>query len=135
MDPSASAGGWGQRLGKPKGSIPWLSAADLDYYVDEFQRAGFRGGLNYYRNIDHNWETTANLAEARISVPTLFIAGEKDLVIAGATKEQLIAMTSSRVKDLSVDLLPDTGHWVQQERAEEVNAALVRFLASVPRLR
>jgi pimeloyl-ACP methyl ester carboxylesterase len=134
VDPSASAGGWGVRLGKPKGSVAWLSAADLDYYVGEFQRAGFRGGLNYYRNIDRNWETTANLAEARISVPTLFIAGEKDLVIAGATRDQLIAMMGPRVKDLRVDLLPDTGHWVQQERAEEVNAAMARFLASLPRL-
>jgi pimeloyl-ACP methyl ester carboxylesterase len=67
-------------------------------------------------------------------VPALFIAGEKDLVIAGATKDQLIAMMSSRVDNLSVDLLPDTGHLVQQERAEEVNIAISRFLASLPRL-
>lgn len=132
-DPSASAGGWTVRLGKPTVPVAWLSEADLAHYVAEFQRAGFRGGLNYYRNIDRNWETTAHLADAKINVPALFLAGEKDLVIAGATKEQLVAMMSPRVKNLTVELYPDTGHWVQQERAEEVNAAITKFLASLPR--
>jgi len=132
-DLSASAGGLTVRLGKPKSPVPWMSEADLDYYVAEFQRAGFRGGLNYYRNIDRNWETTAHLANAKIAVPALFLAGEKDLVIAGATRDQLIAMMSGRVKDLTVELYPNTGHWVQQERAEEVNKAIATFLASLPR--
>jgi pimeloyl-ACP methyl ester carboxylesterase len=132
-DPSASAGGWTVRLGNPKAPVPWLSEADLDYYVGEFKRAGFRGGLNYYRNIDRNWETTAHLAEAKISVPALFIAGEKDLVIAGATKDQLMAMMGPRVRDLSVVLYANTGHWVQQERAEEVNNAIATFLTSLLR--
>ena len=132
-DPSASAGGWTVRLGKPTAPVPWLSQADLDYYVAEFQRAGFRGGLNYYRNFDRNWETTAQLADVQILVPALFLAGEKDLVIGGATKEQLAASMSKRVKDLrNVEIYPGTGHWVQQERADEVNKAVIAFLASLP---
>ena len=131
-DPAASAGGWTVRIGKPSETVPWLSAADLDYYVAEFQRTGFRGGLNYYRNIDRNWETTEQLAQTRISVPALFIAGEKDLVISGATKAQLLAMMGPRVDDLRVDLYPNTGHWVQQERADEVNGAIATFLSSLP---
>ncbi|MGZ5235103.1 MAG: alpha/beta fold hydrolase [Caldimonas sp.] len=101
--------------------------------MSEFQRAGFRGGLNYYRNFDRNWETTAQLADAQILVPALFLAGEKDLVIGGATKEQVAASMSKRVKDLrDVELYPGAGHWVQQERADEVNKAVIAFLASLP---
>jgi pimeloyl-ACP methyl ester carboxylesterase len=131
-DPAASAGGWTVRLGKPKAAVPWLHAEDLDYYVGEFQRAGFRGGLNYYRNIDRNWETTQPLAQATISVPALFLAGEKDLVIAGATKAQLLAMMSPRVRDLRIELYPNTGHWLQQERADEANSEIAKFLSSLP---
>ncbi|HEU5296555.1 MAG TPA: alpha/beta hydrolase [Burkholderiaceae bacterium] len=132
-NPDASSGGWTLRLGKPTAAVPWLSAADLDYYVAEFQRTGFRGGLNYYRNYDRNWETTAQLADAVITAPTLFLAGEKDLVIAGATKDQLVALMSNRVKNLrGIELYAGGGHWVQQERAAEVNEAVIRFLKSLP---
>ena len=61
-DPKRAAGGWIPRLGAPKALPSWLSQADLDYYVKEFTEAGFRGGINYYRNFHRNWETTPQLS-------------------------------------------------------------------------
>ena len=93
----------------------------------------FRGGLNYYRNIHRNWETTPQLANAQIALPVLFVAGEKDLVLRGATAEQLTATMSKFVRDLrGVKLYPGVGHWVQQERPDEVNKAVIEFLKSLP---
>ena len=131
-DPLRSAGGWIPRLGKPLELPHFLTAEDLDYYVGEFERVGFRGGINYYRNFHRNWETTPELASVKVSQPTLFIAGEKDGVIAGASKEELEGRFSRGVDDLrGVHLIPDTGHWVQQERPDEVNRLLLDFLSSL----
>jgi pimeloyl-ACP methyl ester carboxylesterase len=133
-DPKRAAGGWIPRLGAPKGEQSWLTQADLDYFVGEFKQAGFRGGLNYYRNIHRNWERTPQLASAHIAQPVLFLAGEKDVVIRGATAEQLNAMMSQFVRDLrGVTLYPGVGHWVQQERPGDVNKAVIEFLKSVPK--
>ena len=132
-DPKRVAGGWIPRLGAPKGEQSWLTQADLDYFVGEFKHAGFRGGINYYRNIQRNWETTPQLASAHIAQPVLFLAGEKDVVIRGATAEQLTAMMRQFVRDLrGVTLYPGVGHWVQQERPDDVNKAVIEFLKSVP---
>jgi pimeloyl-ACP methyl ester carboxylesterase len=131
-DPLRSAGGWIPRLGAPTELPPWLSQEDLDYYVGEFTRAGFRGGISYYRNFHRNWETTPQLAGALVQQPSLFIAGDKDGVIAGATQEQLEEGMSAVIADLrGVHLIADTGHWLQQERPEEVNRLLLEFLASL----
>lgn len=131
-DPKRAAGGWIGRLGTPTELPPWFTEADLDYYVGEFERAGFRGGINYYRNIGRSWELTAQLDGATIEQPSLFIAGEQDSVIRGATKEQLEASLGAVAPGLvGVHLIPSTGHWVQQERAEEVNALLLGFLESL----
>ena len=128
-DPKRAAGGWIPRLGAPKGLPDWLSQADLDYVVSQFEHAGFRGGVNYYRNIGPNWELTAGREDETIKVPTLFLAGSRDVVIAGATKESLEAMMSPLIPDLrGVVLVPEIGHWIQQEAPEETNAALLEFL-------
>jgi pimeloyl-ACP methyl ester carboxylesterase len=133
-DPKRAAGGMIARLGAPKSAPLWLTQADLDYYVGEFRQAGFVGGINYYRNIDRNWQTTAQLAHARITRPVLFVAGEKDLVLRGASAEQLTATMGKFVGDLrGVTLYPGVGHWVQQERPDEVNKAVIEFLKSLPR--
>jgi hypothetical protein len=68
------------------GTVPetlpaWLTEADLDFYAEQFKRTGFRGGLNWYRNIDRIWELTPFLSGAKIRQPSLFIAGEFDGVI------------------------------------------------------
>lgn len=131
-DPLASAGGWIGRLGAPKAFPEWMEPEDMDYIVGQFEESGFRGGVNYYRNFHRNWEITEHLTGARIEVPTLFIAGELDSVIGGASKEQLTASMSRTATDLrEVILFPGIGHWVQQEAPQETNAALLQFLRSL----
>ena len=124
-----SAGGWIPRLGAPKGLPDWLTQKDLDYYVDQFTKAGFRGGINYYRNFERNWEITPQLDGAKVVVPVLFLAGAKDVVVGGASAEQLRGLMSRATTDLrDVVLVPDIGHWVQQESPEKTNEALLAFI-------
>src|SRR5436190_6841218 len=128
-DPKRSAGGWIGRMGLPTAPQPWLSAADLDYYIAQFSHAGFAGGINYYRNFDRNWEITPQLTGATIAAPVMFLAGEKDIVIAGRNAEALTTSMKRVATDFrGVTLLPGAGHWVQQERPAEVNRALIEFL-------
>jgi pimeloyl-ACP methyl ester carboxylesterase len=85
--------------------------------------------VNYYRNFGRNWDITEGLSNTRVNVPTLFIAGEKDVVIAGASKEQLFRAMSRVVDNLhDVLLVPRIGHWVQQEAPDETNEAMADFL-------
>ena len=131
-DPRRAAGGWIPRLGEPLGLPDWLDQSDLDYVVSEFERSGFRGGVNYYRNFHRNWEITADLQDTRITVPTLFIAGEQDVVIAGANRGRLQGAMARVVDDLrEVILLPGIGHWVQQEAPSETNRVMLEFLESL----
>ena len=119
-------------MGAPKGLPSWLTQADLDYYVNEFTESGFRGGINFYRNFHRNWETTPQLADQKINVPAAFVAGDRDGVIRGASAEQLTASMSRVNTDFrGVTLIPSAGHWVQQERPDETNAALLAFLAGL----
>jgi pimeloyl-ACP methyl ester carboxylesterase len=117
-------------MGAPKGLPSWLTQADLDTYVAEFEHAGFRGGINYYRNFHRNWEITPELAQAKVSQPVLFVAGAKDGVIRGADAARLDAMMRPWAPKLEpVVVVPEVGHWVQQEAAEATNAALLGFLS------
>jgi pimeloyl-ACP methyl ester carboxylesterase len=131
-DPLRSAGGWIGRLGAPMGLPDWLLQEDLDYVVSQFENSGFRGGMNYYRNFHRNWEITEHLQGAKIKIPVLFIAGSRDMVIAGAEKESLTATISRATEDLrDVVLIPEIGHWVQQEAPDEVNQAISDFLTEI----
>jgi pimeloyl-ACP methyl ester carboxylesterase len=113
----------------PDSLPPWVTEADVDVYVNEFRRTGFRGGLNWYRNIDRNWESMAPFAASRIDVPALFIAGDRDLVLAFKGMDQAISNLSKNVPRLhDLVILAGCGHWTQQERPLEVNAAILRFL-------
>ena len=111
-------------------SLPaWLKEADIDFYVSEFKRSGFRGGLNWYRNIDRNWELLAPFAGAKVTVPALYMAGDRDLVVAFQGMDQVIANLANDVPRLHGKImLPGCGHWTQQERASEVNVAMIDFL-------
>ena len=101
----------------------------MDFYAGEFACTGFRGGLNWYRNIDRNWELLAPFARAKVNVPALFIAGDRDLVVAMRGMDKVIAKLADNVPLLrGTIMLPGCGHWTQQERASEVNAAMVEFL-------
>ena len=110
----------------------WLTEDDLSFYVGEFQRTGFRGGLNWYRNILRNWELMAPLVGAKVSVPALYIAGDRDLVLRFPGAEEPIARLENFVPSLRQKLiLPGCGHWTQQERAPEVSTAMIDFLRSL----
>ena len=107
---------------------PWLSADDLRVYVEAFERTGFTGGLNYYRNIDRTWELTAHLAERRIEQPALFITGSRDPVRGFMPAEPMAGWVTA-LREIVV--IEGAGHWVQQERPDDVNAALLRFLTDI----
>jgi pimeloyl-ACP methyl ester carboxylesterase len=111
------------------GALPsWLKMEDLDYYATEFSRTGFTGGLNWYRNMRRNWELTENLANTKVVAPALYIAGEQDPVVMMAPPDAM----QEWVPDLRGKLLlPATGHWTQQERPGEVNAAVLEFLSGL----
>jgi len=107
----------------------WLTAADLAYFTEAYSKSGFRGGLNWYRNLDRNWELTAPWQDAQIRQPSLFIAGSKDAVITGLIGAKRVADMDRVLTDLKGKIiLEGAGHWVQQERPDEVNAALIDFL-------
>ena len=110
----------------------WLTEADIDFYASEFTRTGFRGGLNWYRNIDRNWELLAAWAGARVTVPALYIAGDRDLVLAFRGMDKLLPALAQFIPSLQQTLiLPGCGHWTQQERPSEVNAAMLGFLQTL----
>src|SRR6266404_289417 len=119
-------------LGNPSADRPlphWLGEADLAYFTETYRKSGFRGGLNWYRNIDRNWELTAPWQGAQIHQPSLFIAGSKDSVITGLIGAKHVADMERVLPNLKQKLIVDgASHWIQQERAAEVNAALIAFL-------
>jgi pimeloyl-ACP methyl ester carboxylesterase len=120
---------WVSEFVNPATLPSWLTEADVDFYAGELDRTGFSGGLNWYRNIDRNWELLAPFAGARIAVPALYIAGDRDPVVAFPGMDRLIPNLSSFVPALRATImLPGCGHWTQQERATEVNVAMIEFL-------
>jgi pimeloyl-ACP methyl ester carboxylesterase len=125
-------GGFLSRLTSPASLPRWLTEADVDFYASEFARTGFRGGLNWYRNIDRNWELLAPVSGVQVTVPALYIAGDRDLVLAFRGMDQVIANLSKFVPQLRrTPLFPGCGHWTQQERAPEVNQAVIDFVQSL----
>ena len=126
----------GQRAGSlatMSATLPvWLTGTDIEYYVGQFTRTGFRGGLNWYRNIDRNWELLAPFAGAKVSAPALYVAGDRDLVLSFPGAKDLVANLRTFVPQLRrTIILPGCGHWTQQERPEEVNAAMLDFLRNL----
>jgi pimeloyl-ACP methyl ester carboxylesterase len=117
---------------EPEKLPDWLSDDDLAYYIGEFERTGFRGGLNWYRNFDRNWELLAPWAGAKVEVPALFIGGLKDGVVTGPERKgegPMVQMLPSFVTDLRGKVLIEgAGHWNQQEKPAETNRALIEFL-------
>jgi pimeloyl-ACP methyl ester carboxylesterase len=126
--------GGGLTAGRPTPATlpPWLTEEDIAFYAGEFARTGFRGGLNWYRNIDRSWELMAPFAGLQVKVPALYVAGDRDLVVAFPGMDKLIANLTMFVPNLrETIMLPGCGHWTQQERAPEVNAAMIDFLRSL----
>jgi pimeloyl-ACP methyl ester carboxylesterase len=116
----------------PRALPDWISEDELSHFVETYRKSGFRGGFNWYRNIDRNWELTAPWHGAQIRQPSLFIAGSKDSVITGLIGAKRVGDMERVVPNLTRKLIIEgAGHWIQQERPAEVNAALIEFLKQV----
>jgi pimeloyl-ACP methyl ester carboxylesterase len=119
---------WAQEASSVPKLAPWLSEEELAVYVRAFERTGFTGGLNWYRNIDRNWELTEAVADRHVVQPAFFLTGELDPV----RRFMPAAAMQGWVEDLRADIVvPGAGHWVQQQAPDAVNDALLEFLASV----
>jgi epoxide hydrolase A/B len=122
-------------MNEPEKLPAWLSESDLEFYAGEFARAGFRGGLNWYRNFERNWELLAPWADAKVTIPAYFIGGLKDAVVTGPEGSgpgpgvQMLPMFCSDLRGTA--LLPDAGHWNQQEDPRGTNRALLEFLSGL----
>ncbi|HEY2301771.1 MAG TPA: alpha/beta hydrolase [Acidimicrobiales bacterium] len=117
---------------EPDNLPAWLSDDDLDVFTAEFERSGFRGGLNYYRNIDRNAELMAPFAGRTVEQPAMFIGGERDIVL-GATPETVERMRGVVPGLRRIEWLAGCGHWLQQERPADVNRLLLEFLGDLDR--
>jgi len=108
----------------------WMSGEDLDVYTKEFEYSGFFGPLNRYRNVDRDWEDLAAYAGQPITIPSMFIGGEKDgpTMWGGAAIERY---KDTLPKLFKSEILAGSGHWIQQERADRTNELLLEFLASL----
>ncbi len=111
---------------RPHGKF--MSDDDFEVFARAFERTGFRGGLNWYRCFDRSWEESAQV-EQQVKQPALMITAEFDPVL----RPSLCAGMEAFVPNLrKIVLVKGAGHWTQQEKPAEVNAALLEFLADLP---
>ncbi|MFS2200697.1 alpha/beta fold hydrolase [Pseudomonas sp. Pseusp3] len=114
---------------EPKTLPAWLSLEDIACYTREFTRSGFRGGLNWYRNMTRSWALLAPWRGCIIRQPSMFIAGSRDGVLKFAGSPRQIEAFAQTLPQLrGCHILEGAGHWIQQERATEVNELLLGFL-------
>ena len=106
----------------------WMRRAQRGRFPAD-ARTGFRGGLNWYRNQDRNWELSAAYQGAKIDQPALFISGDRDMIRALPDWERGMRNVVTGLRDPVI--LPGIGHWTQQEAPDRVNRALIDFLASL----
>ncbi len=105
----------------------WLEESDLDAYAGEFERTGFTGGLNRYRNVDQDWDDLAAWDGVPIRQPSLFIGGDRDATTVWLG-DVIKAHATTLPGLVASHILEGAGHWVQQERPDEVNRLLVEWL-------
>lgn len=125
-------GGFLDLLSQPETLPSWLTETDIEVYAAEFERTGFTGGLNWYRTIDLSWQLMAAWNGAQVQPPALYMAGDRDLVVNFPGMRNAIPHLRAFAPNLKdTILLEGCGHWTQQERVEEVNAALLTFLRAL----
>jgi pimeloyl-ACP methyl ester carboxylesterase len=111
----------------PERLPPWLTEQDRNFFTSQFKQSGFRGGVNWYRNLDRNWELTPFLDGAKIILPTVFAAGDRDMVLE-MRRDGYEALETNAPHLQKKYLIPGAGHWIQQERPKEINQLLIEFL-------
>lgn len=102
----------------------FITEETLKVYSDAFGKGGLTGPINYYRNIDRNWETTVHLESGRITMPALMICAENDPIL---TPEMADGM-GRNIPNLTKRLIKNCGHWTQLEQPDEVNRLIIEFL-------
>jgi pimeloyl-ACP methyl ester carboxylesterase len=100
-----------------------LNKEELDYYTRAFEKSGFEGGINWYRNFTRNWQLTEGQAE-KIGVPCLMISAADDIVL----RPELTIGMEQYVPDLEKHVIADCGHWTQSEKPDELNRLMVDWL-------
>ena len=100
-----------------------LNDEEMKVFIDAYTRTGFTGGINWYRNLTRNWEQSGTM-EQRVHVPSLMIMAEDDVVLPPSLTDGMERF----VPDLERVLIEDCGHWTQQEKPEETNAAMIAWL-------
>jgi pimeloyl-ACP methyl ester carboxylesterase len=102
-----------------------VSDAELNVFVETYRRTGFAGGVNWYRNIDRNWELTRQL-DHRIGkeIPCLYVGAENDAVLPPSSANGM----ENFIADLEKQTIADCGHWTQQEKPAELNAIVLEWL-------
>ncbi len=96
----------------------------LDVYVEAYNRSGFHGGINLYRNIDQNWELMEGRDET-IRAPSLWVGADLDLFLPPETADGMEKI----VPDLEKHIIAGSGHWVMWEKPSELNALLIDWIA------
>ena len=99
---------------------PIMGESDLELLVSAFETSGFTGGINWYRNLDRNWQLLAD-ADPIIRQPALMIYGERDTIMKAENLAEFVPI----VEVVSLD----SGHWIQQERPDETNEAILSWLS------
>lgn len=121
--------GFLDRLVDPNPFPHWLTEVDLDHYAGQFRDSGFRGPLNRYRNSERDFVQLAGFDGKQITQPAAFLAGSLDAILRMIPGVDLVELMRTHFTDLRyVKLIEGAGHWLQQERPIEVNAALLEFL-------
>ncbi len=105
----------------------WCSPEAFQVYVDTFERSGFHGPVNWYRNFERNWERTESLGGKQVDQPALYIIGDADPV--GELESYTIKKMPGVVPRVEQHVIADCGHWIQCEKPEPVNQLLMEFLA------
>lgn len=117
-------------ISPPAGPLSFISDKELDQYADAYREGGFFGPISWYRNLDRNADQGRAYGNQEIAQPAGFLCGDKEIILSMAPQ----ALDAMRVlcSDLRCEeVLPNAGHWIQQERPEEVTQALLRFLQGV----
>jgi pimeloyl-ACP methyl ester carboxylesterase len=110
-------------------ALPWISEAEIAVYIDAYNASGFFGPVSWYRNLDRNYLRVRSSPVAAMTMPTWFIGGTKDLVIANDPTAESRNQQVPGYQGMTS--IVGAGHWTQQERPEEVNAAILGFLAGL----
>jgi len=111
---------------------PWLSELELEFFVSEYSRTGFTGGLNWYRSFDLKWQQRRAYEGVQSEVPAYFICSDHDVDLEGFHGADPIGQMRTIFPHLQrVEMIPGAGHMVQLEASAEVNEILLQYLSQI----